>query len=99
MLLVQFIMGLALIACLIIATIIFSKLLKQKEGKNIFLQFLAIELAIFILILLTLKLSIKDIQGFAALIIISFFCTLFANIPLAIIAKIVEVVIRRKQKV
>ena len=95
MFLVQLILGLALFICLIIAVIVFINLLKNKEGKRVFLQLLGIESVVFIFILLLLQSFLKE--SFGLIITMSFIYTLLANIPIAIIAKVIEVIIRKRQ--
>lgn len=96
--LVQLIVGIALIVCLAFGLFIFIKSLSEKQGRHVLFQFAGIEALIFILIMLTLLILVKRIQSIPVYIVISLIFTLFANIPLAIIAIIINFFIKKSRK-
>ena len=95
--LVQIIMGGALLSVIVIAIVIFAKVM-FKEGKNLIKSVLVIELLLIIctgVFLLSLKGTAVNIGGF---FLITILLTMLANLPIAIIAKFYQVIFLRKDK-
>ena len=96
--LVQIIMGGALLTVIILGIIVFIKSASQKGGKSSILKFLLIELllvicsAVFLYVLSTPPVSISG------LIIISIGLAMLANLPMAIIAKLIQVFFGKKKE-
>ena len=97
-LLVQLILGFAVLTCLAIAIIIFSKLLSKTEGKKVFLQFIIVETLLFIASFLTLLIISDTKPNIPGLIILSILLAALANIPVVIIIKIIEGIRKIKNK-
>jgi len=101
--LVQLILGGAFIACFVMAVIFIAKGLVLKgtggeQSKKSLLQFLVIESVFFMLFLIVLKINMREKLSIGIAIFVSFICTLFANIPIAIIAAIINFFTKKSQK-
>ena len=95
-LLVQVALVGGLVACVTIAGVIFARLLRQPKGQRVVLQFLGINAFIYVVMVIVVQVLIHP-QALTGLLLGAFFFTLFANIPLAILGKIIEVFWKRKQ--
>ncbi|MBU1125963.1 MAG: hypothetical protein KKC84_08040 [Candidatus Omnitrophica bacterium] len=99
-LLVQLILGGVLIVCFLMGIMFFAQGITLKgtgkeQSKKALSQFLIIDSVIFVCILIALK--INNREGFGILIIMAFIYTLFANIPIAIIAAIINFFVKKSQ--
>ncbi len=94
---VQIVLGGTLLLCMGIAIAFFVKMGAEKKGRKVLLRFLGIEVAMLILVMAAFWVFLGPIQNIAMFIVLSVIVTMLANLPLAIVAKIIGVCVGRRR--
>ena len=93
---VQVILVAAVIFCLGIAIVGFVRMSQKQEGEKTFVNFLLVELAIFLTLAVSLWFFLKEPKNILAILIFALLLTPLANLPVAIIAKIIISLTKKK---